>query len=551
MDPLDFLRSRIDQALGECTEKPAAWGNPQMMTRVLAEVRRVFDKPVDAINERSLTKTLLTYRKSGTLSSFLDLKYACFGVSQSLTDGWRLLDDKRLFPILLDQAEQERAVPRRFRKCFQGLLSGYFTYPRFAQEQTSENWLKLRDYLTERFILIQNITPLPGWVAMLDEHRNLLTPQPCERYARLMLAGQADELRTQLYTGLGIPKESWVWQDAVLSQMEAVCGFDDAHFKGELDRMLRILFANASILSGILMTRCVALVTIRYAECRERPEHAGLRDAAIERIGNPWLKKTAWDAHVRGKDGRPHETAREMVNGWIKRRLIKDFFEILSDDGTADQRRLDYWLGIEPVIEDMWFALGPHARQHREKNFKEFRKRAHGRLLILESPGKAQNNAFLMRIGGSMVVEFGATGNACFVFNMDRLPFDLTKSWVAGDGTSLKHGSCLHRLLHKDRKSGGYVVETWERQFNNCLRPLIGSRNSGPRRGAHATEVLGTGKDANMLAYLKDSLKLSLLDNRAQGGALWVLLDSSTSRHCDMLASLGFKYRPGKGWWKE
>ena len=54
-----------------------------------------------------------------------------------------------------------------------------------------------------------------------------------------------------------------------------------------------------------------------------------------------------------------------------------------------------------------------------------------------------------------------------------------------------------------------------------------------------------------MLAYLKDSLKLSLLDNRAQGGALWVLLDSSTSRHCDMLASLGFKYRPGKGWCKE
>ncbi len=299
-----------------------------MMTRVLAEVRRVFDKPVDAINERSLTKTLLTYRKSGTLSSFLDLKYACFGVSQSLTDGWRLLDDKRLFPILLEQAEQERAVPRRFRKCFQGLLSGYFTYPRFAQEQTSENWLKLRDYLTERFILIQNITPLPGWVAMLDEHRNLLTPQPCERYARLMLVGQADELRTQLYTGLGIPKESWVWQDAVLSQMEAVCGFDDAHFKGELDRMLRILFANASILSGILMTRCVALVTIRYAECRERPEHAGLRDAAIERIGNPWLKKTAWDAHVKGKDGRPHETARKMVYGWIKRFLIKNFFEI-------------------------------------------------------------------------------------------------------------------------------------------------------------------------------------------------------------------------------
>ena len=292
-------------------------------------------------------------------------------------------------------------------------------------------------------------------------------------------------------------------------------------------------------------------MTIRYAECREQPEHAGLRDAAIERIGNPWLKKTAWDAHVRRKDGRPHEAAREMVNGWIKRRLIKDFFEILSDDGTADQRRLDYWLGVEPVIEDMWFALGPHARQHREKNFKEFRKRAHGRLLVLESPGKAQNNAFLMRIGGSMIVEFGATGNACFVFNMDRLPFDLTKSWVAGDGTSLKHGSCLHRLLHKDRKSGGYIVETWERQFDSCLRPLIGGRPSESLRRIQKTEAPSAAKDALMVSYLKDSLKLPLTDNRANGGALWVLLDSQTSRHCPVLAGLGFKYKSGKGWWKE
>ena len=199
----------------------------------------------------------------------------------------------------------------------------------------------------------------------------------------------------------------------------------------------------------------------------------------------------------------------------------------------------------------MWFALGPHARQHREKNFKEFRKRAHGRLLVLESPGKAQNNAFLMRIGGSMIVEFGATGNACFVFNMDRLPFDLTKSWVAGDGKSLKHGSCLHRLLHKDRKSGGYIVETWERKFDSCLRPLIGGRPSESRRRIQKKEAPSTAKDALMVSYLKDSLKLPLTDNRATGGALWVLLDSQTSRHCSVLAGLGFKYKSGKGWWKE
>ena len=38
-----------------------------------------------------------------------------------------------------------------------------------------------------------------------------------------------------------------------------------------------------------------------------------------------------------------------------------------------------------------------------------------GRLLRLESGGR--NNAFIMRIGGHVVVEFGEKGNAMFAFN--------------------------------------------------------------------------------------------------------------------------------------
>ena len=61
--------------------------------------------------------------------------------------------------------------------------------------------------------------------------------------------------------------------------------------------------------------------------------------------------------------GKPDDEAREMILGWLRRRLIKDFFELLSEDRAAEPRRLNYWLRFEPAIEDMWFVLGSQARR--------------------------------------------------------------------------------------------------------------------------------------------------------------------------------------------
>jgi hypothetical protein len=100
-----------------------------------------------------------------------------------------------------------------------------------------------------------------------------------------------------------------------------------------------------------------------------------LRDAAVCIVGNPWLRRAKW---MRGVDarGKPDDQSREMVNGWLKRRLITDFFELLSVDGTGDSRRVDYWLRFEPAIEDMWFALGADAQYRRGEQFNDFRNRA-------------------------------------------------------------------------------------------------------------------------------------------------------------------------------
>jgi hypothetical protein len=544
MDHLELLRKHLEQVLEGKNPVPSQWGQPHLMTKALVDIKKAFDNPVNSFSERSIEKVLLAYRNSGQLHSFLDLKYACFGVSHSVPGSWRLLDDDRLFPILLQFVDATRTEPRKFRKCYQGLLSGYFNFPLFAlQAAPRKNWIQLRQFLSDFLPVVRQALPQSGWVKTLNEHQNLLGEKPCDRYARELLAGNTGDLRAIFYEGLGISKESWIWQEVVFSQMTVACGCDDNRFKKELDRLLRIIDENSMILPGILTIRCVAVLTIRYAECRERPEHDGLRDAAVGKIGNPWVKKRDWDAHVKTKDGQPHDAARRMVNSWIKRRLIKDFFELLSDDGTADQRRLDYWLDFESTIEDMWFALGPYAREQ-GGNFKEFRRLANGRWLRLENPGSAKNNAFIMRMGEWFVVEFGAKGNACFIFSAENVPFDLTRNWVNGNDTGLKNKRCRERFIHRDS-----TALKWEKKLDSSIGPLIGSR---PSRNRHIhKQAYQPGRDQAMISYIIDVLKLPIEDNRTKGGLLWVLLDNNKMDKCSSLVNFGFEYRQGKGWWKE
>ena len=161
-------------------------------------------------------------------------------------------------------------------------------------------------------------------------------------------------------------------------------------------------------------------------------QHAGTHtpEGCLYRIiGNPWLHRAAWDTYVLDKDRRPDASAREMVNGWLKVRLIKDFFGLLSEDRSADSRRLNYWLGFEPMIQDMWFALGADAVSDPRKEYGEFRQRANGRLLDLAGSTPTSNNAFLMHFGEYLVVEFGITDNACFVYRYDVSLRESRQGW--------------------------------------------------------------------------------------------------------------------------
>lgn len=558
MNLLELLRDRLSSSLEwDASGIRGVWGQPQLMTKALGDVRNAFDTPVINIPERTVAKVLLAYRGSGILQSFLDLKYACFGIGQECGDKWRLINDDILFPKLLGEVDELREEPRRFRKCYQGLLSGYFGYPLFECE-TPGHWERLCAYLDSRLTVAQQATPHPRWLTQLAQHRNLLGPKPCECYFRkqgLTLA----ELHQIMHDDLGVPRESWLWQELIVSQVEEACRKDEDHFKNDLNHLLENELEQP-ILTETLLVRCTSMLIRRYAQCASTSEHPALRDAALDHIGNPWLKRTSWDAHVKTTSGEPDEKARIMVNGWLKRQLIKDFFELLSDDGSADPRRLNYWLRFEPVIEDMWFALGPYAYQHSGREFKEFRGRGRGRILKLEASGAAQNNAFIMRLGKLVVVEFGVKGNACYIYPWEGLPFDLIKSWVNGNDSGLKNKYVGERFIHRDSDSSR---TSWERKLDGILCQNIGfhPKEKPYQIGQRVTNIIRSPQNKKILTpydstweqqlmLINKKFPMPITDHRKNGGAFWVNIGEDWWV-CNQLREWGFKYKHGKGWWKE
>lgn len=432
------------------------------MAQALASVKVQFDATEVSINDRSIGKALLTFRNTGDLPNFIELKYACYGLTQQVCPlPWSLIEDAERFPEFLKRVDREQANPRRFRKCYQGLTHSYFSYGIFDNpgEVAKTNWKRLQKYLRDRLSVALSASNMPSWLRTLSDHGNLLSPNPCERYIPALIKGDDSELVAAV-KGVGIASTSWIWHEAMLAHTQAVVKkTDDAEFRALMEPLIDLLDGKGKgdvAISEIIVTQCAALLLVRYTKCKERPEHAKLRDLAVNHIGNPWLKREAWDAYVK------HDEARKMVDGWLKRRLITDFFALLAQDGAANTRRLDYWLRFEPVIEDMWFVLGPNARYDNSHEYREMKELMKGRLHYLGSGTTAGNNAFIMRIGAFMVVEFGVTGNACFVFNAGDLTIDPHQQTLR-IGT-LKSSRYVGRLLH---------TGPWEDSFDAWIAPRM------------------------------------------------------------------------------
>jgi hypothetical protein len=552
--PLNMLRMGLGP-FASGLRAPEALSDPSDMVRAKQQVLREHGGAAIVADTRSIMSAIASFRRLGKVDGFRDLKYVCLGMGAVDGQGWCAIADSRLRNRVAELVEAQPEMRRRVR-CFQALLSSFWSFPlngKQASEESKAGWVELRKWLrAERERILKSKEAMPPWFSALTKHIALLSEQPCEHFGAALLRGDSSELREAM-DSLAIPSDSWVLEEAVIAQMRAGCALNDEPFKATLSNLINIGSGRGRVeLGESLRLRSVALLVSRYAKCRERPEHMALRDAAVGIVGNPWLRRASWDAWVVDARGKPDDQSREMVNGWLKRRLITDFFELLSVDGTGDSRRVDYWLRFEPAIEDMWFALGADAQYRRGEQFNDFRNRAKGRLLDLDGT-TADNNAFVMRVGRYLLVEFGAKGNAMFVFEWDSLGQPLLDTLTSGRARAsvsihrLKDSNNVERLIHRDS-----AAQSWEQKFDAYLVPRIGRRPSDPPRRAGAVRrVRNENFSTDTWTFFARTHGLRVEDHRSRQGALWVLGVEQPSHVAAQLEAWGFKPRAPRGWFKE
>lgn len=585
------LRTRLMTAMApQQTASGTVWGNPRLMTEGLRQVRSALgDRGDDRPAEDRLQRSLQVFADRKRVANFTELKHVCYGVTVPLgTTRLRVIDQPSLFDRLLVLVEALSGQPRQFRRCYQGLLESYFGFDRYAQPSAvaTETWHRLRGFLSQSLARVWKTSTgrgeAPDWLKTLRKHENLLTDDPCSRYAKALREGSTDELQA-LCDALGIAGTSWVWEEALMAYVQLVCDQPDAAFLRHMPAVLRLINGESDLkLVQTLATKATAMTISRYARTADHPEQTDLRDACLRWIGNPWVNRLAWDAHVKS------EPARQMVEGWLKRHLIKNFFQLLAHDGAADLRRLNYWLKWESQITDMWFVLGSDAARNRSEPFLRLRKLMEGReRYLLDSTD--DNNAFVMRIGPLLVIEFGVTNNACFVYAASDFRVSLDQRRLSVH--LLKQRSGAKRLSHNFG---------WETRFDQTLRELLGSVPQskcvlvtpeaagvatrpaaaptipraesggspkppwpwrvGAASGPNTVPKPPVGITASASAELDkiNAVRTKCVqhgieweDNRSKKGAFWVLMPDR-NKHVEfvkLLDSLGFRYTPGQGYW--
>lgn len=514
-------------------------GVPAVLQREIEQLRRVLSRGgADRPSTDRLRQAVLRFLDTGELPDFAATRAVCFGVTERF-DRAPLIEDRERFPRVLDGADRYRPEPRRFRRCYRGLLHAYFAYDgERADAPTSgrRNWSALRDYLHERRRDTRVEGFRPEWSEAIDEHPNLLTDTPVDRYGPDLLEDRT-EVVDQIRKRLEISDTSWLMRHMVLARIAAAVREPDAQFRKRVQPLLALLKGHE-----LLEDEGLTLILNRYSRIAGPELHTGLRDRSVECWGNPWLERNT------PKWSRVAKEARALITTWLKIDLINEFFEVLAEDRGTDKRRVKFWLKYHESIRDMYFALGPHTLTSRAADTRRLRDKMGDHLVTLLRPGNARNNAFIMMIGEYVIVEFGVTGNATYIFRSNALPFELGGS-VAGDGTGLKHADHVERLVH----ISGH--EDWEEKFADTLARLgirAGASASGrPAATPARPPARATNASSDVIRAFLRGNGIEWTDNTARNGIVKVFHPRGEGGIAAQLDAWGFEYSSErKFWWR-
>lgn len=489
----------------------------------------------------------------------VEWRYVFAGLSDDDTAGGTLLQNDDGFRRV--HAEVDRRISQQclVRRDWLALCFSYFSCAE-EKPELNQNWQTLRADIDRGF---DAVCAREGrektWMQVVREHRDLFGQKPGERLADEMLGGRANDL-SKLESIAQVSGTSWLWRSIFAVVLSRIFMLDEAQFLLRLPQLIKLTEINPLHESSVLGA-CLT----RYAQTKLRAEpHADLLDIALERWGNPQVRtrQNLWLHHV-------DEPVCTMAVAWLAKQDLNHFFTLLKGEAGVDQSRLFYWLRYAEQMTFTRIVLGRDALYDRSTDFVEFRAKNRMRLSNLGN-ATAANNAVIMQIGSYYFVEFSATGNACYVYEVDKAPFDPTQRELSLT-LDLKRGTLRWKHAPAPYKQG--VVDGWLNTFDGNMRALGLSINA---RGGLASLPVAQGRErfnvpanggseivASPVAQNSDlankgdtqralaikellrarlgALQVEVLDQSHRGGTLQVQLLEMHPQTDHVLRALGFK----------
>jgi hypothetical protein len=546
--------------------------------------------PIDAIIE-----AVELFRQTSRFRNSRDAKLVAFGCAEPIgRTQYRLIEDAEKFPLVLKGAESFRTFRPAFRGCYKGLLETYLSY--HPDEHSGKhagrlNWTNLREWLDANLASTREPAGVDAaWVTEVSSNPALFSDNPVQAFGRELL-DDAEASFVRFKRAVGIRETSWLIGQLVLQQVHIAGKAGNPTLTRYLPKLITLL-ENLTAYNATVFNEALGLMLTYFHDAPPVVVHPGLRDFSVRHWGNPWLHGgiDEWDL--------VEDSVRQMVVSWLKLDSIQKFFGVLAQEGAGDMRRLRFWEKYSDAVDDVRFALGSHARNSQDADMKNVRGSMKELMVDLLHGGAAKNNAFIMRFGEWVLVEFGFTGNRCFFFRATDLPFNPHESSVSATAirgciqdTALRSARDPIKLRHDDTNEGDWEYRFAREMGKRGIFPDRKSTESTPRWAAEvaarktaaktAQDVFGFFPDRSSpdistprqtvpqqsitrpvvrlpfgpkqeaeLQAICRRLRVVVRDMRRQDGNLLVMLDSpEDSRLTPLLQSYGFQYKPGRGWW--
>jgi hypothetical protein len=387
---------------------------------------------------------------------------------------------------LLRKYENDAHTGDLWRPTWYSLLNSYLTYnlARTSTEAGMAGFGKLRRLLIDTWPSIDKQSgtiAVPDWVRILREENQLLSDNPVEKYARDYLAGNTDHIKA-LAENLGIPASSWFWQELVLGAVRHATSGNDDIFRSQILMLIELVKT-----APVYRDKAIAEILNRYYKCSITTVHPELRDFVIHASvwKNPKLKAagiaTAWN--------QVSEAVWRMVMGWVNERNLRDFFDILAARRHADHGRLKFWSRYMNQISWTRLVFGSETIWQRNHNagVRALLESEEGAFATLQGNTDGELDAFLMKIGNYIFVEFSKTGNGAYFYEVSDTRLDQNAPTYRGTTADLKSGYYPNRTPHI-RHTGGWEYTAELKLMELGIKPDRFTTHQEPDRSKLSSE---------------------------------------------------------------